>query len=212
MSQPTPTVHVVDDDESFLRAMGRLLSANGFAVRMHPSASAFLSQCGEDAPGCVVSDLHMPGVGGLDLQFELERTGIPLPILFLTGHADTVSTVQAMRRGAEDFLEKRAPTEQLLDAVRRALARDAAQRQARARAVTLAAAFDALTERERQVMQHVLQGRLNKQIAGELEIHERTVKLHRKAVMDKLGVRSVAELTRLAQAAGLLEPLQPGSP
>jgi FixJ family two-component response regulator len=209
MNEPAPTVHVVDDDEPFLRAMARLLSASGFSVRTHMSAAEFLEKCDQEAPGCVVADLEMPGLGGLDLQLAIAQTRNPLPLLFLTGHADTASTVRAMRHGAEDFLEKRGPAGELLDAVRRALARDALQRQARARQAALNASFETLTAREREVLTHVVRGRLNKQIAGDLDIHERTVKLHRMAMMAKLGVRSVAELTRLTQEAGLLAPLQP---
>ena len=209
MTDLHPTVHVVDDDEYCLRATARLLSASGYAVKTHVSASTFLAQWNnEDAPGCVVADLEMPEVDGLALQSALARAPHPLPILFLTGHGDIASTVQAMRGGAEDFVEKRAPAEVLLGAVERALARDAQQREARARQASRRAPFSALTTREREVLEHVVRGRLNKQIAGDLGIHERTVKLHRMAMMSKLGVRSVAELTRLAYEAGLLEPLE----
>ena len=212
MNPRQPTVHVVDDDESCLRATARLLAAYGFEVRTHLSANDFLAQWDDEAPGCVVADLEMPELGGLELQSALAHRGNPPPMLFLTGHANTVSTVRAMRDGAEDFLEKRAPVEVLLEAVRRALARDALQRQARARQSALAASFAALTVREREVLEHVVRGRLNKQTAGDLGIHERTVKLHRNAMMAKLGVRSVAELTRLALEAGQLAPRGPDRP
>ena len=151
-------------------------------------------------------DLRMPEVDGLDLQAALARSSNPLPVLFLTGHADTVSTVQAMRGGAEDFLEKRAPKEALLDAVQRALVRDAAERQARTRRQELRSRFDTISTREREVLGLVLQGRLNKQIADALGIVERTVKVHRKAIMTKLGVRSVAALIQLTQEAGVPMP------
>jgi FixJ family two-component response regulator len=128
-----PTVHVVDDDGPFLLAMSRLLRASGFAVRTYVSATDFLAEREEDAPGCVVVDLQMPEVGGLDLQAALAQAPHPMPLLFLTGHADTASTVRAMRGGAEDFLEKRAPKEQLLEAVQRALVRDARERAERSR-------------------------------------------------------------------------------
>jgi FixJ family two-component response regulator len=195
------TVHVVDDDESFLMAVSRLLRASGYAVKTYISASDFLAQRDTDEPGCVVADLQMPDVGGLDLQTALGRARNPLPLLFLTGHADTASTVRAMRSGAEDFLEKRAPKELLLDAVGRALARDAREREERTRQLAVRTRFDSITVREREVLRHVLQGRLNKQIASDLSIHERTVKVHRKSIMTKLGVRSVAALVRLAQEA-----------
>jgi FixJ family two-component response regulator len=146
----------------------------------------------------------MPGLDGLDLQSALARTGNPLPLLILTGNGDIASTVRAMRGGAVDFLEKRASKEQLLDAVRQALARDMRERGPRARQAELRARFDAVSKREREVLGHVVQGRLNKQIAGDLGIHERTVKIHRKSFMTKLGVRSVAALTRLTLEAGVL--------
>jgi len=198
-----PTVHVVDDDGSFLLAMSRLLRARGFAVKTYASASEFLVQRDADEPGCVVADLQMPEVDGLGLQSALGRARHPLPLLFLTGHADTASTVRAMRGGAEDFLEKRAPKEHLLDAVQRALTRDANERAARSRQQAVRNRFASLSAREREVLDHVLQGKLNKQIAGDLCIHERTVKVHRKSIMTKLGVRSVAALTRLTQEADL---------
>ena len=198
-----PIVHVVDDDGPFLLAMSRLLRASGFAVKTYVSASDFLAERDEDAPGCVVVDLQMPEIGGLDLQAALARAPHPLPLLFLTGHADTASTVQAMRGGAEDFLEKRAPKEQLLDAVRRALARDARERVERSRHDEVHHRFETISPREHEVLGLVLQGRLNKQIAGDLGIHERTVKVHRKSIMTKLGVRSVAALTRMTQEAGM---------
>ncbi len=196
-------VHVVDDDESFLMAMSRLLRASGFAARTYSSAREFLSERCVDKPGCVVVDLHMPDLGGLDLQAALGRTPYPLPVLFLTGHADTASTVQAMRGGAEDFLEKTAAKEVLLEAVRRALARDQQEREERSHRDELRARFAAISAREHEVLCHVLRGRLNKQIAGDLGIHERTVKVHRKSIMTKLSVRSVAALAQLSQEAGL---------
>jgi len=203
MSIPVPIVHVVDDDASFLTAVSRLLRANGFSVKTYSSAHKFLAQRDADAPGCVLADLQMPEMSGLDLQAALTQSPNPLPILFLTGHGDIPSSVQAMRDGAEDFLEKRAPKEKLLDAVTRALARDSREREARDRQRELRALFETLTDREREVLSHVVQGRLNKQIAWDLGIHERTVKLHRTAITTKLKVESVAELTRLTQEAGI---------
>jgi FixJ family two-component response regulator len=196
-------VHVVDDDESFLNAMSRLLRASGFLSRTYSSAREFLEERRTDEPGCVVVDLHMPDLGGLDLQAVLAQSRYPLPVLFLTGHADTASTVRAMRGGAEDFLEKTATKELVLDAVRRALARNAQEREERSHRDELRARFAAISAREREVLDHVLRGRLNKQIAGDLGIHERTVKVHRKAIMTKLSVRSVAALAQLSQEAGL---------
>ena len=202
MSATSPIVHIVDDDASFRTATSRLLRASGFAVSAFSSAKEFLAQRDVDAPGCVVADLQMPEMNGLDLQAALARTRNPLPILFLTGQGDIPSTVRAMRDGAEDFLEKRAPKAKLLDAVKRALARDARERETRVRKQALRARFETLSEREREVLSHVVQGKLNKQIADDLGIHERTVKLHRTAITTKLGVPSVAELTRLTQEGG----------
>ena len=204
-----PIVHVVDDDGPFLLAMSRLLRASGFAVKTYVSASDFLAERDEDAPGCVVVDLQMPEIGGLDLQAALARAPHPLPLLFLTGHADTASTVQAMRGGAEDFLEKTADRSVLLEAVRRALARDEQAREEWLQRRALRLLFDAISPREREVLGHVLRGRLNKQIAGDLGIHERTVKVHRKSIMTKLNVRSVAALARLSQEAGVAMPGEP---
>ena len=212
MSVTTPTVHIVDDDVSFLAAASRLLRASGFAVKTFSSASDFLAQRDTGAPGCLVADLQMPGMNGLDLQSALARTRNPLPILFLTGHGDVPSAVRAMRGGAEDFLEKRAPKEKLVHAVKRALARDSREREERARQRELRALFDALSERELEVLGHVVQGRLNKQIADDLGIHERTVKLHRTAITTKLGVPSVAELTRLTLDAGIFTASAPTVP
>ena len=206
MDTTEPTVNVVDDDQAFLVAMARFLRASGHTVKTYASAGEFLAQRTVDEPGCVVVDLQMPEVGGLDLQEALAQSPYPLPVLFLTGHADTASTVRAMRSGAEDFLEKRAAKELLLDAVRRAVARDAREREARARQLELCGRFDTITAREREVLGHVLRGRLNKQIAHDLGIGERTVKVHRKSLMTKLGVRSVAALTQLTQEAGLPMP------
>jgi FixJ family two-component response regulator len=203
MSIQEPTVFVVDDDTSFLRSLARLLRASGFVVVTYPSAAAFLAQLPEDAAGCVIVDLQMPGMSGIDLQDALLKTTNPLPLIFLSGHGDIPDSVRAMRHGAEDFLTKDVPKEALLDAVRRALVRHTREREQRARQQEVRARFDALTEREHEVLQHVLRGQLNKQIADDLGIHERTVKLHRTAITTKVGVQSVAELTRLAQEAGI---------
>jgi len=209
MNEIAPIVHIVDDDASFLIAIARLLRAHGFCVKTYSSAHEFLAQRAADTPGCVLADLQMPKMNGLDLQAALAQTHNPLPILFLTGHGDIPSTVRAMRDGAEDFLEKRAPKKKLVDAVTRALARDFRERKVRAQQRELRTRFDTLTERELQVLSHVVQGRLNKQIAGDLGIHERTVKLHRTAITSKLKVQSVAELTRLTQEAGIFsEPVR----
>jgi len=197
-----PTVFIVDDDASYLSAAARLLRASGFAVRPFNSALEFLAQLDPETPGCALVDLQMPEMNGLDLQAALTRTRKAMPVIFLTGYGDIPSTVRAMREGAEDFLEKRAPKEKLQEAVRRAIARDAQERATRARTREVQALFEKLSDREREVLEHVLRGALNKQIANDLGICERTVKLHRTSITTKLGVQSVAELARLAQEAG----------
>jgi FixJ family two-component response regulator len=199
----TPTVFVVDDDPSFLVSIARLLRASRFAVRSFSSAAEFLAQLPAEAAGCVVVDLQMPGMNGLELQEALANTLNPLPLVFLTGHGEVPDAVSAVRRGAEDFLSKRAPREEVLAAVKRALARDAHERAERARVGALRARFEALTERDREVLEHVLRGQLNKQIAGDLGIDERSVKRHRTSIMAKLRVQSVSELTHLVHEAGL---------
>jgi len=207
MNATEPTVYVVDDDKSFLTAISRLLRATNFSVRTYASAGEFLAQRDPDAPVCVLADLQMPGMNGLELQSALLETTNPLPILFLTGHGDIPSTVQAIQCGAEDFLEKCAPKERLMDAVKRALARDYREREARERQRELRERLKRLSERELEVLSHVVLGQLNKQIASDLGIHERTVKLHRTAITTKLHVQSVAELTRLTQEAGMFSAL-----
>jgi two-component system, LuxR family, response regulator FixJ len=203
MPPPPPIVHVVDDDPSFLAAVRRLLRAGGYEVRAFASATEFLRSPPADAPGCVIADLQMPGLSGLELQEALARADNPLPVVFLTGHGDIPSSVHAMRRGAEDFLTKPVKRQVLFDAVVRALARHAREREHRARQRDLRARFDALTPRECEVLTHVLMGQPNKQIAGDLGASERTIKAHRANIMAKLEVQSVAELVRLAQEAGV---------
>lgn len=194
---PPPVVFVVDDDMSFLAAVARLLRAAHFIVKAFASADEFLAQLPARTPGCVLADLQMPGMSGLELQAALARTGNALPVVFLTGHGNIPASVLAMRQGAEDFLTKLAPREELLDAVRRALARDARQRAEWARLEALACPFAALTTRELEVLRLIVQGKLNKQIADDLGVSERTVKFHRTALTTKLGVHSTAELTKL---------------
>jgi len=194
---PVPVVRIIDDDASFLRAVARMLRGSGFTVKTFSSAAEFLAQPEPDLPGCLLVDLQMPGLSGLDLQDTLSKSGRSLPLIFLSGHGDVPTSVKAMRGGAEDFLTKLAPKSDLIEAVKRAIARDAVQRKERARQKTLSAPFATLTAREMEVLQYVVQGRLNKQIAAELGIHERTVKLHRTSITTKLGVQSTAELTRL---------------
>ena len=198
-----PIVYVVDDDASFLTAVTRLLRAGGYEVKTFSSAAGFL-QClpPADSPGCVIVDLQMPGLGGLEMQDALTKADNPLPLVFLTGHGNIPASVHAMRQGAEDFLTKPVKKQDLFDAVQRALARDAREREQRARRRELRARFDTLTPRESEVLGHVLGGQLNKQIAGDLGTSERTIKAHRANIMGKLQVQSVAELAHLAHEAG----------
>jgi FixJ family two-component response regulator len=194
------TVHIVDDDGSFRTSLRRLLSALGYEVFTYASGAELLIAA-QAARGCVIADLRMPGLSGLELQSACDREGLELPFVFLTGAADVPSAVSAMHQGAVDFLEKSAPRAALLAALTRALERERAAHVARAQRSQLRERLAMLTERERTVLTLVVRGRMNKQIAGELGIHERTVKLHRTAITHKLQVRSVAELTMLVHEA-----------
>ncbi|HEX3628421.1 MAG TPA: response regulator [Verrucomicrobiae bacterium] len=198
-------VFVIDDDASFLKSVSRLLSAVGYRVQSFGSAETFLGQLSAEMAGCIVADLQMPGMDGLKLQQALAKTSNPLPIIFLTGQGDIPTSVSAMRSGAEDFLTKRAPKEDLMAAIERALERDRVERQERGRMKDLRHRFDDLSERELEVLGHVVRGKMNKEIAADLNINERTVKLHRTNITRKLRVHSVAELTRLADEARLFQ-------
>ena len=197
------TVHLVDDDPSFLTALSRFIRAAGFPVAVYTSAAELLASISPATRGCVVADLDMPGLSGLELQTLLPERGIAMPVVFLTGRGDISSSVRAMRSGAVDFLEKLAPSDQLLAAVTSALERDAEAQHARTTLVERRRRFDALTAREREVLLLVVRGKMNKQIAAALGIHERTVKLHRTAITSKLGVHSVAQLAVLTSEAKL---------
>jgi FixJ family two-component response regulator len=207
MSLSPPIIHVVDDDPSFRTAVTRLLHAAKYEVRGYASASEFLNSnpCAE--PGCILLDLQMPGVDGLDLQQSLERMEKHLPIIFLTGHGDIPASVRAMKAGAVDFLTKPVRRDALLSAIQNALDVDAKGRAARAALRELRDRYENLTPREREVLAHVVGGKLNKQIAFDLGAAERTIKAHRAAIMEKLAVQSVAELARLAQELGI-QPLK----
>lgn len=199
MNAAKPVIHIVDDDASFRTAIARLVRAGGHEVQCYPSAVEFLATPVGAQPGCVLVDLHMPGPSGLDLQETLAQAEHPLPVIFLTGHGDIPTSVQAMREGAEDFLTKPVKKEPLFAAIERALARDARERTARAERREWQARYEMLTPREREVMAQVVAGKLNKQIAGDLGTVERTVKAHRAQVMEKMQVVSVAELVRAAE-------------
>lgn len=194
-----PLIHVVDDDDALRTALLRLLDAAGFEACGYASAGDFLLNPPADRPGCLLLDVRMPGPSGLDLQEALERLGVPLPVVFLTGHADVPTGVKAMKAGAVDFLTKPVERNTLLEALQRALRVDAAQRNAREEARRIRVAFDSLTPGERDVFDGVIAGKFNKVIAAELGIAERTVKARRAEVMTKLGAESAAELGRLAE-------------
>ena len=204
MSEAVPVVHLIDDDTSFLTATARLLRASGLRVKAFDSAQSFLEYLHAEVFGCVVVDLNMPGMTGPDLQAALGEAGCALPIIFLTGQGDIPTTVRAIRSGAEDYLEKRVPKEQLLAAIGRAVDRNAREQAEHSRLRETRARFNSLSDREREVFEHVVQGKLNKQIAADLGIHERTVKLHRTAITTKLRLPSVAELTVLAHQVGVI--------
>ena len=202
-ASPVPIIHIVDDDTSFRTAVARLLRAAKYEVRGYASAAEFLSSDATAGPGCILLDLRMPGVSGFDLQQSLAKIEERLPIIFLSGHGDIPATVRAMKAGAVDFLTKPVRREMLLRGVENALERDASERKSRSILRQLHERYETLTAREREVLTHVVGGKLNKQIAFSLGTSERTIKAHRASIMDKLGVQSVAELTRMAQALGI---------
>jgi len=189
-------VSVVDDDALVLRSLGRLLRSAGFTVRTYPSPQAFLAQGAGDAPGCVVLDLSMPGLSGLDLQKALASSPDPRPVVFISARGDVPSSVAAMKAGAVDFLTKPFDQEQLLAAVHAAIERDRSARIAREERSSIGERVATLTPREREVLSRVVDGRLNKQIAAELGTAEKTVKVHRARMMRKMGVDSLAGLVR----------------
>lgn len=209
VSKKPGTVFIVDDDESFLRSLSRLLTAVGYSVEAYVSARDFFSRPAPDRPGCVIADLQMPEINGLQLQDQLRRSQDPLPVIFLTGQGDIPTSVTAMRSGAEDFLTKRAPKEELVAAVERAFVRDQAERQQRLHQQQLKNRLAELSARELEVLGQVVRGKMNKEIAFDLNINVRTVKLHRTNLTRKLNIQSVAELTRLADETGFFKKPTP---
>ena len=199
MSAATPVVHVVDDDDLFRSAILRLLRAAGYDAREYASAGDFLLKPpGPDAHGCLLLDVSMPGPSGLDLQEAMNRSPVALPVIFLTGRADVPSSVRAMKAGASDFLTKPVERTALLAAVKSALDRHAQVLSGRHELAALRARYESLSERERQVFDAVVSGKLNKQIAADLGAAERTVKAHRARVMDKMAASSLADLVHSA--------------
>jgi FixJ family two-component response regulator len=203
MNHPPATVFIVDDDAAVLKGLARLLRSARFNVQAFGSPQEFLAQHDPRAPGCLVLDLAMPGLNGLELQAALTAKGSAIPIIFLTGHGDIPTSVQAMKRGALDFLTKPVNDGDLLKAVQVALEKDHSARQTRAELDDIHARLDSLTPREREVLTHVVSGQLNKETAADLGTAEKTIKLHRARVMDKMKVDSLAELVRLAERVGL---------
>lgn len=197
MSESKPTVFLVDDDAAFLKAIDRLLRSSGYVTECFNSANEFLAQRRAELAGCALVDLRMPDMDGMALQRALAESANPLPVVFLTGQGDIPASVDAMRQGAVDFLVKTAPKEAVIAAIERALAHDSQQRVARVHRQQLKSRFKRLTQREREVLSELTLGRLNKQIAAKLGIHERSVKRHRTNLMGKLEVNSVAELVQL---------------
>jgi FixJ family two-component response regulator len=193
-----PTVVVIDDDQSVREALQGLLQSVALPVELFSSVREFLDSNRLDAPGCLVLDVRLPGQSGMDFHDDLVKANVPLPVIFISGHADVPMSVKAMKAGAVEFLTKPVRHQDLLDAIHRAIEHDRSRREEAQVTARLRARFDTLTAREREVMRLVTAGRLNKQVAAEIGISEATVKLHRGQLMRKLGVQSLAELVRTA--------------
>jgi FixJ family two-component response regulator len=209
MSPSAGTVFLVDDDPRVIVALARLLRAAGFEVRSFSSAAEFLQKHDASVPGCAVLDFAMSGMNGIELQRRLVDTGCERPIVFLTGQGNIPMSVEAMKTGAVDFLTKPVSAENLFTAIRLALEKDQADRLARAALADVEARLATLTPRENEILRFVIAGLLNKQIASELGTAEKTIKAHRGRVMRKMGVRSVADLTRATMRAGIAPATYP---
>ena len=209
-TMPAPVIHVVDDDASFLTAVGALLNAHGYRTALHPSATELLDTPPQEELACILLDVQMAGLSGPQLQQRLAAISCRLPIVFISGHGDISTTVQTIKAGAEDFLTKPVSQEHLLEAVERAIGRHRQIREQDGRVSALRLLVTRLTPREREVFDLLVRGRVHKQIAYELGITERTVKMHRHSVMEKLKVRSLAELAVIAERLGLLSTSDQG--
>lgn len=204
MAEPKAVVFVVDDDETVRKSLESLLRSAGLNVETFASAQEFLAVPRAAAPGCLVLDVRLPGLSGLELQERMAEAGVEIPIVFITGHGDIPMSVRAMKAGAVEFLTKPFSDQDLLDAVTQAIERDRDARGRRAESEELRARYEALTPREREVMELVASGLLNKQAAARLEISEATVKIHRGQVMQKMRADSLSDLVRMAEKLGLL--------
>lgn len=191
-------IHVVDDDASVRTALARLLGAVGYEVRTHDSPASYLLEPQSDSASCLILDVRMPQVSGLEMQDALAKLRIPVPIIFLTGHGDIPMSVRAMKAGAVDFLAKPVPGHVLITAIDQAIARGEEERAVRAHRRETKALYDRLTAREREVFAHLISGQLNKEVAFDLGTAERTVKAHRHSILGKLGAQSIADLCRIA--------------
>ncbi len=205
-SPSPPLVVIVDDDPAVRESLDSLIRSVGLATRLFGAPAELLQGALPDVPGCMILDVRLPGISGLDFQDQLARQGIALPVVFMTGHGDIPMTVRAMKAGAVDFLSKPFRDQEMLDAVTAAIERDRQRRSATAALDDQRSAYATLTAREREVMTHVVAGLMNKQVAGVLGLSEITVKIHRGNVMRKMGVRTLADLVRTAEALGVHKP------
>jgi FixJ family two-component response regulator len=207
--EPDPIIAIVDDDPSAREGLGSLIRSAGWKAETFASAQDFLGRPGAEAPSCLVLDLQLPGLSGLDLQKRMAEVGLEIPIVFLTGHGNIPASVQAMKAGAVEFLTKPFEEQELFQAIQEAIERDRHTRQQHAELRELRDRYESLTARERQVMQQVVSGLLNKQIAGELNITEFTVKIHRGRVMRKMHADSLPDLVRMAERLGIRSAKRP---
>jgi FixJ family two-component response regulator len=198
-----PTVFVIDDDPSVRKGLARLLRSLGFNTETFASAELFLAREPFEGIGCIVLDVRMPGRSGMDLQEDLNEANPGMPIIFITGHGTIPMTVQAIKRGAVDFLTKPFDDHELLEAIEKAIDKDRKAKAEHARVQAIRERIDTLTPREQEILRYVIAGMLNKQVGLNLDIAEKTVKIHRGRIMEKLGVDSVADLVRLAEKAGI---------